>query len=107
MNPNLLDRVVSLRLALDARAEVDPETIKRVIDEVIDHLRAPDDPVVADVCSLMRNRSVVGKSKYGTMLSRTDLPLRAWQQHLLEELLDAALYLRRQQGHTAESINGR
>jgi hypothetical protein len=40
-------------------------------------------------------RADAGMTKYGTTLARTDIGLREWAQHMYEELLDAAVYLRR------------
>lgn len=53
------------------------------------------DPIVAAVCDDLQRRSQVGIAKYGVMLDRTDLDLRAWLQHAYEEHLDAANYLKR------------
>jgi len=65
-----------------------------------------EDPIVAGVCADLQARSGVGLAKYGTTLARTDLPPAAWRRHMYEELLDAALYLKRQdQPHTvAEAL---
>lgn len=38
-------------------------------------------------------RSIVGLKKYGVTTDRTDLDLRDWLQHALEETLDKAVYL--------------
>lgn len=40
-------------------------------------------------------RSERGLAKYGVSLERSDLTQRGWMQHLYEELLDAALYVKR------------
>lgn len=53
------------------------------------------DPVVEEVRSDLHNRSQRGIEKYGTTLDRNDLELKEWVQHLYEELLDAALYVKR------------
>lgn len=53
------------------------------------------DPIVEAVCARLLARSRVGQRKYGTTLARTDLTRRDWLRHLLEELLDAALYVER------------
>lgn len=57
---------------------------------------ASPDPNVEALRDLLMQRSLVGFQKYGTTTARTDLSLRDWQLHLLEELLDAAVYLKRQ-----------
>ena len=43
----------------------------------------------------LRDREEVGLKKYGTTVDRTDITPEAWRKHLYEELLDAAVYLRR------------
>ncbi len=40
-----------------------------------------------------KQRSAVGIKKYNTTLDRTDLSEDQWKDHLLEELMDAILYL--------------
>lgn len=40
-------------------------------------------------------RQARGLSKYGVSLDRTDLSEHDWLEHLYEELLDAACYVRR------------
>lgn len=52
---------------------------------------APDTNVRA-VQQLLGERSRHGLAKYGTTTERTDLSLRDWLQHQLEELLDGAVY---------------
>lgn len=51
------------------------------------------DPIVERNVSLLRQRSTVGVQKYGTTLADNKLPLRAWLNHALEEVLDQANYL--------------
>jgi hypothetical protein len=53
------------------------------------------DPVVEAVRDDLLRRSQIGIEKYGTMLDRKDLDLRAWLQHAYEETLDQANYLKR------------
>lgn len=53
------------------------------------------DPIVAAVRADLLRRSTAGIAKYHTTLARTDLSPLAWHQHHYEELLDAALYVRR------------
>jgi len=54
-----------------------------------------EDPIVLKVMSKFYDRSQRGIEKYGTMLTRTDLNLTDWLNHLQEELMDATLYLSR------------
>lgn len=53
------------------------------------------DKIVLQVMNDLNSRSRVGIEKYNTTLERTDLELKDWLQHLLEELMDATLYLKR------------
>lgn len=47
--------------------------------------------VIADIAERQRR----GVAKYGTTVAGNPLTLRAWTQHMYEELLDAAVYCRR------------
>jgi hypothetical protein len=51
------------------------------------------DSVVESIIEKFRQRSAVGIKKYNTTLDRTDLNEEQWKDHLLEELMDAILYL--------------
>jgi hypothetical protein len=51
------------------------------------------DSVVESIIEKFRERSAVGIKKYNTTLDRTDLNEDQWREHLLEELMDAILYL--------------
>jgi hypothetical protein len=51
------------------------------------------DTVVYHIASLLRSRSDTGIRKYGTTLDRTDLEVKQWIDHAIEESLDHALYL--------------
>ena len=53
------------------------------------------DPIVAAVQADLGVRSALGQAKYRTTLARTDLSPQQWLQHLYEELLDAACYVKR------------
>ena len=53
------------------------------------------DKVVLAVMEKYAERSATGIRKYGTTLDREDLTLDQWINHLLEELMDATLYLSR------------
>jgi hypothetical protein len=53
------------------------------------------DTVVFRIASLLRSRSETGIRKYGTTLDRTDLEVKQWIDHAIEECLDQALYLQR------------
>ncbi len=52
-----------------------------------------EDPIVMAVLAKYAERSQRGIEKYGTMLTRTDLNLTDWLNHLQEELMDATLYI--------------
>ena len=53
------------------------------------------DQIVLSVMAKYTERSATGLRKYGTTLDREDLTLDQWINHLLEELMDATLYLSR------------
>jgi hypothetical protein len=55
----------------------------------------PDFSVEESVIEEIRNRSKVGFKKYGKTMTRTDLSVREWLQHALEEALDLSVYLKR------------
>lgn len=47
------------------------------------------------VCEDIKARQQKGLSKYGTTVAANPLELRWWLQHQYEELLDAAVYVKR------------
>ena len=49
-----------------------------------------------EVISDMIAREKLGLKKYGTTIDREDYSLKDWMQHHYEELLDAALYVKKQ-----------
>ena len=53
------------------------------------------DTVVFKIAMLLKVRSETGIRKYGTTLDRTDLSVKEWIDHAIEESLDLALYLQR------------
>jgi hypothetical protein len=53
------------------------------------------DTIVYKIAHLLRARSERGIRKYGTTLDRTDLEVKQWIDHAIEEALDLALYLER------------
>lgn len=53
------------------------------------------DTIVEAVRQELLDRSKRGQTKYGTTMDRVDLDVSEWSQHLYEELLDAALYVKR------------
>ena len=56
--------------------------------------------IVAAVIDDLRRRELKGLETYGTTMDRTDLSQSEWMQHLYEELLDAAVYLKKLQHGT-------
>lgn len=50
-----------------------------------------------EVCNEIMQRQVKGINKYGQSVDQNDGDLHYWLQHLLEELSDAAVYVRRVQ----------
>tara|TARA_B100000287_G_scaffold425760_1_gene472597 strand:+ start:5272 stop:5520 length:249 start_codon:yes stop_codon:yes gene_type:complete len=55
-----------------------------------------------EVCEEIQSRAERGLNKYGVTMERDDLNVHEWLQHLLEELLDAAVYVKRLQKEYAE-----
>ena len=53
------------------------------------------DSIVESVIEQFKQRSEVGKVKYGITLDRTDLSVLQWMIHFREELQDGLLYLER------------
>jgi hypothetical protein len=53
------------------------------------------DSVVYRIAALLKTRSETGIRKYGTTLDRTDLSVKQWIDHAIEESLDHALYLQK------------
>jgi hypothetical protein len=53
------------------------------------------DSVVYRIAQLLKTRSETGIRKYGTTLDRTDLEVKQWIDHAIEESLDHALYLQK------------
>jgi len=49
-----------------------------------------------EVIKDMIAREQLGIKKYGTTIDRDDYSLKDWMQHHYEELLDAALYVKKQ-----------
>ena len=50
------------------------------------------DPNVQSLIKEFEQRSIKGEQKYGCTTDRDDIDLAGWLQHLIEELLDAAVY---------------
>ena len=57
--------------------------------------RPANSRTVAAVIEELQMRERKGLGAYGTTVDRQDFSYQTWQQHLFEELLDAAVYLRR------------
>jgi hypothetical protein len=54
-----------------------------------------EDQIVKSVLAKYVERSNTGLKKYGTPLTREDLTLTDWINHLQDELMDATLYVER------------
>jgi len=61
------------------------------------------DSVVESIIEKFRERSAVGIKKYNTTLDRVDLTETEWREHLLEELMDAILYLQKIKTYEAKT----
>lgn len=53
------------------------------------------DSIVDSIIDRFVMRAQIGKAKYGVDLDRTDLSLKEWLQHSIEEKLDDILYMQR------------
>lgn len=80
---------------------MDTEAFKRelqVFREKVLKLQERSTPIGSGVTEslvdLLRARDATGKAKYGTSLDRTDLTVFEWAEHMLQELLDGAGYLK-------------
>lgn len=51
--------------------------------------------IEALVCQDIAKRQATGMNKYGISVADNPLLLKAWVQHLYEELLDASIYAKR------------
>lgn len=49
----------------------------------------------AEICRDLMLRQMKGIEKYGTTVRENPLSLRDWLQHLFEETLDSAVYIKR------------
>lgn len=63
-------------------------------------MERPNSVIVAAVIEDLRRRELKGLETYGTTMDRTDLSQSEWLIHLYEELLDAAVYLKKLQHGT-------
>jgi len=62
--------------------------------ELIKKIEETDlDSIVMNVMLKFIDRAKIGKSKYNTDMDRTDLELKDWISHTLEEQMDSLLYL--------------
>ena len=53
------------------------------------------DRITSAVCHDLRVRADLGLSRYGVTVADATLSRRQWLQHLYEELLDGAVYVKR------------
>lgn len=75
------------KLSPDELAELEANyqpPIPKITDSIVDAVRND-----------LKQRSEVGIKKYGVTLDRTDLSTKEWLQHLYEETLDSALYIKK------------
>jgi len=68
-------------------------------------LERSDSLILAAVIEDLRRRESKGLETYGTTMDRTDLNQSEWLQHLYEELLDAAVYLKKIQNGSQRFTN--
>lgn len=53
--------------------------------------------IEAEICEFIARRQQLGIHKYGQTVADNPLPLDKWLQHMIEELLDGAIYAKRAQ----------
>ena len=68
------------------KAILKTELIKKIEDTELDS-------IVMNVMLKFIDRAKIGKSKYNTDMDRTDLELKEWINHSLEEKMDDMLYM--------------
>lgn len=68
------------------KAILKTELIKKIEDTELDS-------IVMNVMLKFIDRAKIGKSKYNTDMDRTDLELKDWINHSLEEQMDNMLYM--------------
>lgn len=51
--------------------------------------------IESQVCDDIKSRQKVGIKKYGTTVAESDIRREKWMQHAYEEMLDAAVYMKR------------
>lgn len=68
------------------KAILKTELIKKIEDTELDS-------IVMNVMLKFIDRAKIGKSKYNTDMDRTDLELKDWISHSLEEQMDNMLYM--------------
>ena len=56
---------------------------------------APVEDIETQVCADIKSRQEKGIAKYGTTVAANKAEMREWLKHTYEELLDAAIYLKR------------
>ena len=66
---------------------------------------SPDKHVEA-VREMLLQRSIVGLKKYGVTTERTDIDLKGWIKHALEEAMDFCVYLQRIDSELTEKTYG-
>lgn len=70
------------------------EQRKLLKEELIKKINDNDlDTIVMNVMIKFIERAIIGKQKYNTDMDRTDLELKEWINHSLEEQMDNMLYL--------------
>ena len=72
-----------------SRSDIEMDRVNRVFE----NKNLTNDSIVNDIINKFKERSIKGEEKYGTNLDRTDLSLKDWLKHAIEEHMDAILYL--------------
>lgn len=77
-----------------------PKTQKEcftIMNKIMEALRTipKTDSIVDSIIDRFVERAQVGMQKYGTNLDRTDLSLKDWLEHSIQEKLDDILYMQK------------
>jgi len=72
-----------------------PNALDEILEEIEDDYQEELDSIVSFVTDKFKDRSKVGKDKYGVDLDREDLSAKEWANHLQEELMDGTLYVQK------------
>lgn len=83
---------LQVKVLEEAIRKIDPSLFKAFIFKDFDEETPAPSGIEKMVCEDITRRQQEGIKKYGTTVGENPLTTKQWQQHLYEELLDAAIY---------------